>query len=47
MVTAQALLLQEDLRDPDATAPRVERQLQEDLADNPQLKGFNPSLTPA
>lgn len=38
--TAQALLLQEDLRDPDATARRVERQLQEDLADNPWLKSW-------
>lgn len=38
--TAQVLLLQEDLRDPDATAIRVQRELQEDMADNPWLKGY-------
>lgn len=36
--TAQALLLQADLTDPDATARRVEAQVAEDLADNPSLK---------
>lgn len=40
METAQALLLQEDLRDPDATALRVEQQLHEDLADNPWLTSW-------
>lgn len=35
--TAQALLMQEDLRDVQATARRVQAQLAEDLADNPQL----------
>lgn len=38
--TAQALLLQEDLRDPDATALRVERDLQEDMTDNPTLRSY-------
>lgn len=33
--TAQALLMQEDLRDPKTTTRRVERQLEEDIADNP------------
>jgi len=35
--TAQALLMQEDLRDVQATARRVEAQLAEDIADNPNL----------
>ena len=38
--TAQALLMQEDLRDPEATALRVEQQLEEDIADNPWLAGY-------
>lgn len=33
--TAQALLMQEDLRDPKTTTRRVKRQLEEDIADNP------------
>ena len=36
--TAQALIIQDDLRDPDATARRVEQCLADDLADNPQLE---------
>ncbi|AVL53257.1 hypothetical protein CEP88_11995 [Roseobacter denitrificans] len=36
--TAQALLMQEDLRDPQATLDRVANQLEEDLKDNPHLK---------
>ena len=35
--TAQALLMQEDLRDPEASARRVELQLAEDIRDNPEL----------
>lgn len=38
MKTAQALILQEDLRDPDATAHRTAKHLAEDIADNPGLK---------
>ncbi|MFN3721890.1 MAG: helix-turn-helix domain-containing protein [Paracoccaceae bacterium] len=38
LATAAALVLQEDLRDPDATIKRVTQQLSEDLADNPWLK---------
>ena len=38
MKTAQALILQEDLRDPDATARRVAKHLAEDIAENPHLK---------
>jgi len=38
--TAQALLMQEDLRDVQATARRVEAQLAEDLADNPASSRF-------
>lgn len=37
MATAQALILQHDLRDPDATALRVAKHLAEDIADNPGL----------
>lgn len=37
--TAQALILQEDLRDPDATAKRIAGQVEEDLTDNPHLTG--------
>lgn len=37
--TAQALLLQDDLRDPEATAKRVAAALEEDIADNPGLVG--------
>ena len=36
--TAQLLLLQEDLRDPEATAHRVNAQIADDLADNPHFK---------
>ena len=36
--TAQALILQDDLRDPEATAQRVAKHLAEDIADNPHLK---------
>ncbi len=36
--TAQALILQDDLRDPDRTAQRVEKWLAEDMADNHDLK---------
>jgi hypothetical protein len=35
--TAQALILQDDLRDPEATAERVAAHLSEDLADNPGI----------
>jgi hypothetical protein len=38
MKTAQALILQDDLRDPDRTAQRVAKHLAEDIADNPGLK---------
>lgn len=38
--TAEALLFQEDLRDPDATAERVRAQLAEDLSDNPWLGDY-------
>ena len=38
MKTAQALILQDDLRDPDATARRVAKHLAEDIAHNPGLK---------
>ena len=38
--TAQALLMQEDLRDPVLTTGRVEQQLAEDIADNPWLEGY-------
>ena len=37
MKTAQALILQDDLRDPDATAMRVAKYLAQDIADNPTL----------
>lgn len=37
MKTAQALILQDDLRDPDATSQRVAKHLAEDIADNPGL----------
>lgn len=40
LATAQALMMQEDLRDPDTTTRRVEAQLAEDLADNPQLENW-------
>ena len=38
MKTAQALILQDDLRDPDATALRVAKHLAEDISHNPGLK---------
>lgn len=38
--TAQALIMQYDLRDPAATAGRVEQQLAEDLHDNPLLLNY-------
>ena len=38
--TAQALIMQDDLRDPDATARRVEQHLAEDLADSPHLENY-------
>ena len=38
--TAQALVMQDDLRDPGATTQRVEQQLEEDIADNPWLAGY-------
>ena len=37
MKTAQALILQDDLRDPDATAMRVAKDLAQDIADNHTL----------
>jgi hypothetical protein len=36
--TAQALVLQDDLRDVEATARRTEEQLAHDFADNPGLR---------
>lgn len=36
---AAALLIQEDLRDPDATAERIAAQIEEDFSDNPHLMG--------
>ncbi len=36
--TAQALILQDDLRDPDATPRRVAKHLAEDIADNPGME---------
>ncbi len=39
--TAQALVMQDDLRDPLATANRVAAQLAEDLRDNPNLFNFD------
>lgn len=39
--TAQALVMQQDLRDPEATAARVAAQLAEDLRDNPTLFGLD------
>ena len=38
--TAQALLMQEDLRDPILATRRVEQQLAEDIAHNPWLQGY-------
>lgn len=38
---AQALILQEDFRDPAATAAKVKQQLREDLEDNPWLADWN------
>lgn len=38
MKTAQALILQDDLRDPERTAQRVAKHLAEDIAQNPGLK---------
>lgn len=38
MKTAQALILQDDLRDPERTAQRVAKNLAEDIADNPGLE---------
>ena len=38
MKTAQALILQDDLRDPERTAQRVAKYLAEDIAENPGLK---------
>lgn len=39
--TAQALVMQQDLRDPEATAVRVAGQLAEDISDNPTLFGLD------
>lgn len=39
--TAQALVMQQDLRDPEATAVRVAAQLDEDIKDNPTLFGLD------
>jgi hypothetical protein len=39
--TAQALVMQQDLRDPEATAARVAAQLIEDMSDNPTLFGLD------
>ena len=38
--TAQALIMQEDLSNPLATSARVALQLDEDLKENPTLRGF-------
>ena len=38
MKTAQALILQDDLRDPDRTAQRVPKHLAEDISENPGLE---------
>ena len=38
--TAQALVMQDDLRDPASTSQRVEAQLAEDLTDNPWLSDW-------
>ena len=38
--TAQALIMQDDLRDPDATSRRTALQLAEDQADNPHLENW-------
>ena len=38
MKTAQALILQDDLRNPDATARCVAKHLAEDIAENPGIK---------
>jgi hypothetical protein len=38
MKTAQALILQDDLRDPDETARRVAKHLAEDIVDNPGME---------
>ena len=40
LVTAQALLLQEDMRDPDAARGRIADQLAEDFRDNPFLQNW-------
>ena len=37
LVTAQALLMQEDMRDPEATKRRIADQVEEDFRDNPQF----------
>ena len=37
LVTAQALLMQEDLRDPEATKHRIADQLEKDFRDNPHF----------
>jgi hypothetical protein len=44
LTTAQALILQDDLRDPSATRSRVEAQLAEDIADNPHLRSAYPKV---
>lgn len=40
LVTAQALLIQEDMRDPDAALLRIADQLAEDFRDNPNLQNW-------
>lgn len=39
--TSQALIMQDDLRDPDATARRIEQHLAEDLKDSQLLENYN------
>jgi hypothetical protein len=39
--TARARVMQEDLRNPEATSARVAAQLDEDMKDNPDLRGFD------
>lgn len=39
LITAQALVLQDDLRNPSETHKRLAAQLSEDMADNPWLEG--------
>lgn len=40
ITAAQAILMHEDLRDPDATARRLEQQLDEDFSDNNWLEDY-------